>query len=197
MQQYFVPGFSQVTKRCSRNIQDSFQTSLDNIGRITIIMYIIEGLAIGMGLLLAVYNTRKITNSYVSIMEVFTQFSQPDIVKIYRYCHCLVKIFRHLNEKDSEQRAPEKALLTRPSADDDKQLASNLSFNGNYYEGDNTNNININKKIKKVEPGPLLGRLRLKTLAFFAVFLSIFAASSFYLNSFIRTNGDSINSLAQ
>ena len=159
-------------------------------------MYVIEGLAIGLGLLLAVHNTRKITNSFVSVMEVFTQFSQADVVRVYRYCHCLVKIFKHLNDRDLEQRDPDRPMITHPTVDDDRQIASHLSFNGNYYDADNSNNININKKIKKVEPGPLLGRLRLKTLAYFAVFLMVFAGSSFYLNAFIRSNGDNINSLA-
>lgn len=63
-------------------------------------MYVIEGLALALGLMLAINNTRKITYSFIAIMEVFTQFSQGDIVKIYKYCHFLAKIFRHLNEKD-------------------------------------------------------------------------------------------------
>jgi hypothetical protein len=67
-------------------------------------MYVIEGLAISLGLLQAIHNTRKIMNSFIAIMEVFTQFSQPDVVKIYKYCHSLAKIFRHLNDRDIGQR---------------------------------------------------------------------------------------------
>jgi hypothetical protein len=69
-------------------------------------MYVIEGVAFSLGLLLAIHNIRKIMSSFIAIMEVFTQFSQPDVVKIYKYCHCLAKIFRHLNCCDIEQRCP-------------------------------------------------------------------------------------------
>lgn len=69
-------------------------------------MYVIEGLAVGIGFLLALYNTRKITSSFIAVMEVFTQFSQTDVIKIYKYSHCLLKLFRHMGNKDLEQRSP-------------------------------------------------------------------------------------------
>lgn len=86
--------------------------------------------------------------------------------------------------------------MTKKSAEDDRFVASNLSFNGNYYDNENNNNININKKIKKIEVGSVLNKLRAKTFICFVLFLSIFAASSFYLNSFIKSNGETINNLA-
>jgi hypothetical protein len=79
--------------------------------------------------------------------------------------------------------------LTKRSTDEDRLAVSNLSFNGNYYDNENNNNININKKIKKIEVGSVLNKLRAKTFIYFVLFLSIFAASSFYLNSFIKSNG--------
>jgi hypothetical protein len=86
--------------------------------------------------------------------------------------------------------------LAKHNTEEEKLGVSHLSFNGNYYDSDNSNNININKKIKKVELGPLLNKLRLKTFAFFIVFLIFFAGSSFYLNIFIKSNADVINDLA-
>jgi hypothetical protein len=100
LQQYLTPSLSQLITQCSQRIQDTFSNSLSQIDKIIIIMYVIQGLAIGLGLLLAIHNTRKIMGSFIAIMDVFTQFSQPDVVKIYKYCHCLAKIFRHLNDRD-------------------------------------------------------------------------------------------------
>jgi hypothetical protein len=106
MQQYLTPRLVQLITQCLQRIQGTFSDSLSQINKITIIMYVIEGLAIGLGLLLAMHNTRKIMGSFIAIMDVFTQFSQPDVVKIYKCCHCLAKILRHLNDRDVEQRCP-------------------------------------------------------------------------------------------
>jgi hypothetical protein len=84
-------------------------------------------------------------------------------------------------------------LLAKHNREEEKLGVSYLSFSGNYYDSDNGNNININKKIKKVELGPLLNKLRLKTFAFFIVFLMFFAGSTFYLN--ILTNPTLISSI--
>jgi hypothetical protein len=87
-------------------------------------------------------------------------------------------------------------LLTKHNTEEEKLGVSHLSFNGNYYDSDNSNNININNKIKEVELGPLLNKLRLKTYAFFIIFLIFYAGSSFYFNIFIKSNTDIINDLA-
>lgn len=82
---------------------------------------------------------------------------------------------------------------------EEENIASNshFSFAANYYESDSgNNNININKKIKKVEVGSVLNKLRFKTFVYFIVFLSLFAGSSFYMNTFIKEKIESINSLA-
>jgi hypothetical protein len=83
-------------------LQILFKNADYYITKIIIIIYVIEGLAIGLGFILASRNTTKITSSFISIMEVFTQFSQSDIIKIYKYCHFLTKIFKHLNQKDNQ-----------------------------------------------------------------------------------------------
>lgn len=72
--------------------------------RTTIIIYIVEGLLVLGGSVVAIYKITKIVESFVSIVEVFTHFSQQDIEKIYRYSHFLAKLFKYLNKKDREQR---------------------------------------------------------------------------------------------
>lgn len=57
---------------------------------------------------------------------------------------------------------------------------NNLTFDGNIYESQNNNNININKKIKKIQVGSILNKIRLKTYGLILLTLALFAGGSFY-----------------
>lgn len=63
-------------------------------------MYIAIGVVLlTLGFLLVFSSLLKITKSFVSLMEIFTQFSEVDIKKITKYCMFLNLLFIHLAKK--------------------------------------------------------------------------------------------------
>lgn len=52
-----------------------------------------------LGFIIVLSRLFKITKSFVSLMEIFTQFSELDIKKTTRYCSNLEQMFIHLNRK--------------------------------------------------------------------------------------------------
>jgi uncharacterized membrane protein YbaN (DUF454 family) len=63
-------------------------------------IYIAIGLILLIvGFLLVFSSLLKITKSFVSLMEIFTQFSEIDLKKIIKYCYFLNVLFNHLTRK--------------------------------------------------------------------------------------------------
>ena len=133
MQAFITPGFQTETKIIEDNIYNIMEDITNETERVAIVIYVIEGAIALVCFGLVLYRITKIVSSFASIMEVFTQFNQPDIEKIYKYCYFLAKFFKHLKKKDREQRSI--AREEDPDLMETSKLGgqSNLSFNANYY----------------------------------------------------------------
>lgn len=64
-----------------------------------IVVYVVEIALLAVGFGLVFITLIRITNSFVALMEIFTQISQLDLKKIYKYAHYTIRLFDHLNYK--------------------------------------------------------------------------------------------------
>lgn len=63
-------------------------------------VYIAIGLILLIvGFFLLFSSLLRITKSFISLMEIFTQFSEVDLKKIIKYCLFLNLLFNHLTKK--------------------------------------------------------------------------------------------------
>ena len=72
-----------------------------------------------------------------------------------------------------------------------------MTFDNKIYENNNSNNININKKIKKIEVGFILNKIRLKTYGLIFITFILFVGGGFYCNTSIRYQNEIIKYLSQ
>lgn len=63
----------------------------------TIVLYIIETLLLFLGFFVVLTRLMKISNSFIALMEIFTQLSEADVKKTWRYSEYTMKLFIHLN----------------------------------------------------------------------------------------------------
>lgn len=196
LQMYLTPSFHQLTDTIRSNIYHELETVNSGVEEIITIVLVVQGLIILIWFITAIFKITKIIISFVSIMEVFTQFSQQDVEKIYKYCHFLSTFFQYLKKRDKQQCSSErKETLENLESATKIGGISNLSFNNNnFYEGEN-NNININKKIKKVEIGSLINRVRLQTYSVIVLYLLVLFGGCFFCTYLIRMRSESVETL--
>ena len=68
----------------------------------TIFLYVSETILLFIGLFVVFTRLMKISNSFIALMEIFTQLSDADVKKTWRYSEYVMKLFIHLNEKDEQ-----------------------------------------------------------------------------------------------
>lgn len=94
-----LPFIEQLTTKAMNNISNKVN-QIYHIIEIKNYVFIGIGLVLLIaGFLLVLSSLIRITKSFVSLMEIFTQFSESDLKKIIRYCMFLEQLFAHLNKK--------------------------------------------------------------------------------------------------
>ena len=66
-----------------------------------------------LGFLLVLWRLFKITKSFVSLMEIFTQFNETDLKKTIKYCYFLQQLFSHLTKKYEQFQDTERTMTSK------------------------------------------------------------------------------------
>ena len=66
---------------------------------IVLVTYVVEAVILMVGFGLAVYRITTILQSFIIMLQVYTEFHVSEIHKISRYCINLFKIFRQFMTK--------------------------------------------------------------------------------------------------
>ena len=61
--------------------------------------YAAEAVLLVLGFIVVLTSLIKISHSFVSLMEIFTQFSRTDLVKVQKYCDFILNLFTYLGSK--------------------------------------------------------------------------------------------------
>ena len=90
----------------------------------TIVLYILETLLLFLGFFVVLTRLIKISNSFISLMEIFTQLSDADVKKTWRYSEYTMKLFIHLSEKDEQMSEKELGMKQVHSLQNNTSLRS-------------------------------------------------------------------------
>ena len=63
------------------------------------IFYSCEALLLIIGFVVVLTSLVRISNSFVALMEIFTQFSRGDLLRIQKYCDYVLNLFNYLGQK--------------------------------------------------------------------------------------------------
>jgi hypothetical protein len=92
-----LPSFNDMANRTKIELNAGFQKHFYQTEVMTIVLYIIETLLLFLGFFVVLTRLMKISNSFIALMEIFTQLSEADVKKTWRYSEYTMKLFIHLN----------------------------------------------------------------------------------------------------
>lgn len=98
-----------------------------------------------------------------------------------------MKLFIHLSEKDEQMSEKEIGMKHVNS------LQNNTSLRADEQMEEEVENANLNKKVKKVEIGEQLTKIKVKSIIFIIIFLVVYGLSSFAFNIFMSSSIISIS----
>lgn len=92
LEHILLPWETMITN-CIDNISVKFNRTYEFMVMKNTIFYGIVGVLLPFGFFFVLWRLFKVTNSFVSLMEIFTQFNDADLKKIIKYCYFLKQMF--------------------------------------------------------------------------------------------------------
>lgn len=91
--EYILLPWETMITNCIDNISVKFNRIYEFMEMKNTIFYGIVGVLLPFGFFFVLWRLFKVTNSFVSLMEIFTQFNDADLKKIIKYCYFLKQMF--------------------------------------------------------------------------------------------------------
>lgn len=111
--EFLLLPFEKLTALCIENLSKRYNEIYSSTKtKNTIYIGVVLALVI-FGFLLVLWRLFKITKSFISLMEIFTQFSEVDLKKIIKYCFFLQQMFSHLTKKYDQFQDTERAIVSK------------------------------------------------------------------------------------
>jgi hypothetical protein len=80
-----IPAFNDLITKTKTNLNEGFSTIFKNSQILTIVLYCVESILLFVGFFVVLTRLINISNSFIALMEIFTQLSDLDVKKVYRY----------------------------------------------------------------------------------------------------------------
>ena len=96
---FLLPSFSSLVENIKKSLNEFADHVIGQINMIVLVTYVVEAVILMVGFGLAVYRITTILQSFIIMLQVYTEFHVSEIHKISRYCINLFKIFRQLMTK--------------------------------------------------------------------------------------------------
>jgi predicted PurR-regulated permease PerM len=123
----------------------------------------------------------NLSRGFTELLSIFVQMDNLDIRKIFRFMQFLIGLFGHLNDKNQRMTVQTNSFTNSLSnvSEYDKQNSE-----GSFTEEQNmiSVNANLNKKIKKIELGDQIKKMRTVALAMIIVYLLLVGVGILAIN---------------
>ena len=96
---FLLPSFSSLVENIKKSLNEFADHVIGQINMIVLVTYVVEAVILMVGFGLAVYRITTILQSFIIMLQVYTEFHVSEIHKISRYCINLFKIFKQLMTK--------------------------------------------------------------------------------------------------